>query len=208
MHRKTSPVDMGLIPEEVESLEGWPVALAYRGERKSNRLFITDLSHLPKWAFLRKDMDGARPFGLPVPEKPGQVTAEGGRLAVRLTPSQCLVVVLKGEAPAPEDTAWTDMTDGYAAFAVVGSSCFDVLGKLSPVDMEAPGKGVPFAAQAPVHDLRCVILRLEGKEGTPGLIILAERGYGRFLSEAVLDAGKEFGISPSGWRRFEAWLKR
>ncbi|MFO7460330.1 MAG: hypothetical protein R6X07_06855 [Desulfatiglandales bacterium] len=96
---------------------------------------------------------------------------------------------------------------GYAAFALVGSECFELLRKLSPVDLQAPEQVVPCGAQAPIHDVRCVIVRLEGTEGVPGLIILGERGYGGFLSDMVLDAGEEFGLSPAGWRRFELWLK-
>jgi len=208
MHQRTSPIAMGLVPKNVGILNGCPVALTYVGEKRRSRLFLTDLSHVPKWAFHRKDMDGAGPFGLEMPRKPGQVTVVGDRLGVRLTPTECLIMVLRGEAPVPEDIAFTDMTDGYAAFAVVGSSCLDLLGKLSPVDMEAQEQGVPCAAQAPVHDLRCLILRLQGAGATPGLVILADRGYGGFLSDTVLDAGEEFGISPAGWRRFETWLKR
>jgi len=208
MHQRTSPIAMGLVPKNVGILNGCPVALTYLGEKRRSRLFLTDLSHVPKWAFHRKDMDGAESFGLEMPRKPGQVTVVGDRFGVRLTPTECLILVLRGEAPVPEEVAYTDMTDGYAAFAVVGSSCLDLLGKLSPVDMEAQEQGVPCAAQAPVHDLRCVILRLEGKEVIPGLIILGERGYGPFLLNVLLDAGKEFGLSPAGWRRFETWLKR
>jgi glycine cleavage system aminomethyltransferase T len=150
---------------------------------------------------------GRAVFGLPLPAKPGQVTVDGSTLAVRLTPAEGLIMVLRGEAPTPEEAVWTDMTDGYAAFAVVGPQCFDVLGKLSSVDLARPGQAAPCAVQAPVHDLRCVILRLEGAGGTPGLVILADRGYGGFLSDIVLDAGEEFGLSPAGWRRFETWLR-
>jgi sarcosine oxidase gamma subunit len=208
MNQRTPPFDIGLMPEKIKNLNGWPVALTYVGEKRRNRLFLTDLSHVPKWAFHRKDMDGAQPFGLKMSRKPGQVRVEGDRLGVRLTPSKCLIMVLRGEAPVPEDVAYTDVSEGYAAFAVVGSSCLDLLGKLSPVDLEASELRAPCAAQAPVHDLRCVILRLEGKEAISGLIILGERGYGPFLLNVLLDAGKQFGISPAGWRRFETWLKR
>jgi sarcosine oxidase gamma subunit len=209
MNQRVSPIVVGWTPQDVEILNGWPVTMTYKGERtRSGGLCLTDVSHVPKWAFHTKDRESARSFGIPLPEKPGQVTVEGGTLAVRLKPAEGLIMVLRGEAPMPEEAVWADMTDGYAAFALVGPQCFEVLGKLSSVDLAKPGQAVPFAAQAPVHDLRCAILRLEGAEGVPGLIILSERGYGGFLSDIVLDAGEEFGLSPAGWRRFEIWLKR
>lgn len=207
MNRRTSPFDMGWMPEEVVRLNGWDVALTYRGESRRSRLFVVDLSHVPKWAFHQKDMAPPESAGPLMPQKPGEVGMDGDRLMVRLTPTECLILVLRGEAPVPEEVACTDITDGYAALALVGPQCFEVLRKLSPVDMEAPGQEVPCAAQAPVHDLRCLLVRQEGKEAIPGLIILGDRGYGRFLLDLFLDAGKEFGISPAGWRRFESWLK-
>jgi sarcosine oxidase gamma subunit len=206
MNRRTSPFDLGLTPEEVGRLNGWDVALTYRGEPRQSRLFVADLSHLPKWAFHGKETGRHDLSGPPVPENPGEMTIDGERIVIRLTPAENLIVLLHGEAPAPEGAAFTDMTDGYGALAVVGRRCFDVLGKLSPVDMEVPGRQAPFAVQAPVHDLRCVIVRLEGKEGIPGFIILVERGYGPFLLDILLDGGGEYGISPAGWRRFESWL--
>jgi sarcosine oxidase gamma subunit len=207
MNRRTSPFDMGLTPEEVGRLNGWDVALTYRGEPRQSRLFVADLSHVPKWAFhgkepARRDLPGPR-----LPQEPGEVTMEGERIVIRLTPAECLFLLLQGEAPVPEVMALTDMTDGYGALAVVGRRCFDALGKLSSLDMETPGRRVPFAVQGPVHDLRCVIVRLEGKEAIPGFIILVERGYGPFLLEILLDGGCEYGIAPAGWRRFESWLK-
>lgn len=207
MSQRTSPLDMGWMPGEVRSVNGWETTVTYAGEKRLSRLFVTDLSHLPKWARHKKEMDEHAPLGLAVPRKPGQVNADGDRLLVRLTPTECLIVVLRGEMPTKNEVALSNVTDAYATFALVGLSCLEVLKKLSPVDLEAPGQDVPCAAQAPIHDLRCVILRLEGKDGIPGLIILGDRGYGQFLLDIFLDAGKEFDIAPAGWNRFESWLK-
>ena len=206
MSVRTPPFDMGWMPEEVRTLNGGDTVLTYVGEKRHGGLFITDLSHVPKWVLHRRDLDAAAPLGLPVPPKPGEVRADGEKLLVRLTPSECLVLVLGAEVPTVDDLAMSDMTDAYAGFALVGPSCLEVLKKLSPVDLEAPGQGVPCAAQAPIHDLRCVIVRLEGREAIPGLVILGDRGYGQFLLDIFLDAGKEFDVSPAGMRRFEAWL--
>jgi sarcosine oxidase gamma subunit len=206
MSVRTPPFDIGWVPEEVENLNGWSTALTYVGEKRHSRLFLTDLSHLPKWALHGKDLDDAASLGLRVPPRPGEVRVDGEKFMVRLSPTECLITVFRGETPAGDDPAMSDMAEAYAAFAVVGSPCLEVLKRLSPVDLEAPGQGVPCAAQAPIHDLRCVIVRLEGREAIPGLIILGDRGYGQFLLDVFLDAGREFGISPGGWNRFAHWL--
>ena len=206
MNRRTSPFDMGLTPKEAGRLNGWDVALTYLGEKRQSRLFIADLSHLPKWAFHGTESAHRDLSWPPVPQKPGEVRVEEERMVIRLTPTESLFLLLQGEASAPEAAGFTDMTDGYGALAVVGRRCFDVLRNLSPLDMEAPNRRALFALQGPVHDLRCVIARLEGKERIPGLIILVERGYSPFILHILLDGGGEYGISPAGWRRFETWL--
>jgi hypothetical protein len=108
MNQRTPPFDIGLMPEKIKNLNGWPVALTYVGEKRRNRLFLTDLSHVPKWAFHRKDMDGAQPFGLKMSRKPGQVRVEGDRLGVRLTPwnvsSWCCGVRLRFPRMSPTPT--------------------------------------------------------------------------------------------------------
>jgi len=207
MSRKMSPLNLPGKPEEVRTEKGWERALTYSEEKGRRGLFITDLSFLTKLVLHRKDVDQAVPAGLPMPRKPGEVETDRDKIMVRLTPSECLILFLRDETPAPEDPAYTDMTDAYSAFALVGPLCFEVLEKLSPVDLNSPAQKSPCAAQAPVEDLRCVIVRLEGKEAIPGLIILGDRGYGQFLLDVFLDAGKEFGLFPAGWSRFEAWLK-
>jgi hypothetical protein len=108
------------------------------------------------------------------------------------------------QTPIFEETGFTDVTDAYAAIALVGTRCFDVLAKLSSIDLE--GQFSPRAALAPVEDVTCLLVRIEGTGGVPGIILAGARGYGHFFLDALLDAGREYSIQAAGWERFSQWI--
>jgi len=204
MLKRVSPVDMGLKAERVLVRNGWEIPLAYAAERSKSALFAADLSHVPKWTLQGPDLDAMRPAGLSMPAKPGMIALERGLLLVRCIPGESRIMALGDELPSFEETGFTDVTDAYAAVAVVGARCFDVLAKLSPVDLEGPLS--PKAAQAPVEDLTCLLARIEGTGGVPGIILAGARGYGHFFIDALLDAGREYSIQAAGWERFSQWI--
>lgn len=204
MIERISPLDMGLKPERTINRNGWQVPLTYVGERTRSDLFISDLSHVPKWCLQGPGLDSEEPAGLKMPQGPGAMTMAHGILLVRLLSSEARVMAFNDDMPVLDGTGYTDITDSYASMAVVGPKCFDVLSKLSSVDLEGPA--APPAVLAPVEDVTCLMIRLEGQSGTPGIIIAGARGYGHFLLDAFLDAGKEYGIQPAGRQRFNAWL--
>jgi sarcosine oxidase gamma subunit len=204
MLKRVSPLDMGLKAERVLARNGWEISLAYAGERPQSTLFITDLSHVPKYTLQGPDLDAIRPAGLSMPERPGMITLERGLLVVRLIPAECRIMDLGEETPVFGETSFTDVTDAYAAVAVVGARCFDVLAKLSSVDLE--GQFSPRAALAPVEDVTCLLARIEGTGGVPGFILAGARGYGHFFLDALLDAGREHSIQAAGWERFSRWI--
>jgi hypothetical protein len=76
---------------------------------------------------------------------------------------------------------------------------------MSAVDLQGKGQGAPLAVQAPLEDITCLMVRLEGQDKLPGLLVAIARGYGHFLLDALLDAGKEYGIELAGWKRFRDW---
>ena len=117
-------------------------------------------------------------------------------------------MALENEIPEFTDAAYTDVTDAYASFAIAGPQCLEVLNKLCPVDVDEPGQVFPRSALAPVEDVTCLIIHLHGKSNIPALIISGARGYGHFLMEIFLDAGKEYGLRSAGFQRFKDWLNR
>ncbi len=204
MLKRVSPVDMGLIAERVLARNGREISLAYAGERPQSTLFVTDLSHAPKWTLQGPDLDSIRPAGLSMPEKPGMITLERSLLIARLIPTECRIMDLGVQTPVFEEKGFTDVTDAYAAIALVGSRCFDVIAKLSSMDFE--GQFSPRAALAPVEDVTCLLVRIEGTGSVPGIILAGARGYGHFFLDALLDAGREYSIQAAGWERFSPWI--
>lgn len=205
MTKRISPLDMGLGLERTIDRNGWQIPLAYAGERAQTGLFISDLSHVPKWSVQGPNLDDETPAGLKMPATPGSVTMDQGTLLARLTPSEARILALSDNPPVLNEAFCTDITDAYASMAVVGDRCFEVLGKLSALDLDGPLTAP--AALAPVDEVTCLIVRLKGQGGTPGIIITGARGYGHFLLSAFLDAGKEYAIQPAGWQRFGEWFR-
>ncbi|MFH1243688.1 MAG: hypothetical protein V1689_15210 [Pseudomonadota bacterium] len=207
MIKRVSPLDMGLEPHQELVHNGWPITLSYKQEKSPCSLFITDLSHIPKWSLQGSDLVAFQPAGLKIPVRPGEAIFDRGILIVRLTPNECRIMVFDDQTHEFTSPGYIELADAYAVFAVVGPQCLEVLSKLSPVDLESPYLVLPSAAQAPVEDIPCLVLRLEGECKTPGLIVSAVRGYGQFLLNVFMDAGREYGITPGGWERFRNWLR-
>jgi sarcosine oxidase gamma subunit len=204
--RRISPLTVTLKPDRVTQWNGWEIALTYVGESVHRPMFMTDISHVPQWALQGHNLDALRPAGLRVPKKPQQVTMRHGILITRLTPWECRIMALGNEIPEFTDAGYTDVTDAYASFAIAGPQCLEVLNKLCPVDVDEPEQVLPRSALAPVEDITCLIIRLPGKDDIPALIISGARGYGHFLMEIFLDAGKEYGLGLAGFQRFKDWL--
>jgi glycine cleavage system aminomethyltransferase T len=204
MLKRKSPLDMGLKPERILERDGWEIALSYVGEMTRNDLFITDLSHAPKWTVQGPDLDSMRPAGLNMPGRSRVVVQSNGSLIARLSGSEARIMVFGNETPPLTDPCITDVTDAFAAMAAVGPNCYGLLSKLSAVDLAKDPP--PSAALAPVEDVTCLIVQAVGQGGIPGLIIASARGYGHFLLEVLLDAGREYGIQAAGWERFQTWF--
>lgn len=210
MSIRLSPIRMELPPHEVMQWRGWQVVSTYLGENPHSPLFVTDLSHIPKVAIQSHHrahhLDGMRPMQSTVPGRPGEVTLEKRIMIARLTPLECRLMALDETGAMPQGAEYTDMTDAFATLALVGPQCMEVLSRLSPVDLEGPGKTPPCAALAPLEGVTCLFIYLKGRRRIPGLIVSVERGYGQFLFRAFTDAGKAWDLTPAGWQRFREWL--
>ncbi|MHC1729681.1 MAG: hypothetical protein AB9866_27375 [Syntrophobacteraceae bacterium] len=204
MLKRVSPLDMGLEVERALARNGWEIPLTYVGERPGSTVFVTDLSHVPKWSVNGSNIDHEGPAGLSLPAKPGMISLEDHLLLVRTTPSECRIIALGEEVPVFRETSITDVTDAYAVMAVAGARCFDILEKLSAIDLDGPAS--PRAALAPVEDITCLLVRIDGTDGVPGFILAGARGYGHFFLDTLLDAGAEYSIQAAGWERFSSWI--
>ena len=204
---RQSPLDMGLKPDDIVEKKGWEIVQTYQGEKAGNSLFITDLSHVPQWTLQSRQFSSVLPKDMDIPVRPGQVSLEEGILVCRLSHDECRMMDFGAKDMSFEDPHYTDMTDAFATFALVGTQCLEVLSRLSPVDLDGPNRSPLSGAQAPVEDVTCLLLSIRRDDVEPGLIVSAPRGYGGFLVEVFQDAGGEFGIAPAGWKRFHGWLQ-
>ncbi len=91
----------------------------------------------------------------------------------------------------------TDLTETYAAFNLAGPQSRKVLEKLT--ERNLANKAFPYMRirSAKIADVPCRLLRI-GFTGELSYEIHCPSGYALYVWEALMDAGREFGIAPFG----------
>ncbi|RLB13770.1 MAG: sarcosine oxidase subunit gamma SoxG [Deltaproteobacteria bacterium] len=194
--QRRSPIRFDKEPVQTEYRDGWQVALSYGAG--SGPLLI-DLSHRPKWDLQDSDLSRFRPFGLCIPENPGQCIFEKGILINRMNRTQCAIWHLVGKNPGPlEERAYTEITDGLTLLALSGKGTLEVMERVTTLDLGAPSPTPPCLIQGPILRIPCqvVLLRRAGHEAT--VLFSFPRGYGQAMAEALLHSGKDLGLTPGG----------
>jgi len=87
-------------------------------------------------------------------------------------------------------------THGRALVRLVGVHAPRLLAKVCAVDLDAARDGT--ALRTAVAKLATDVVR-DDLGGTPSYLLHCERSSGRYLYEALLDAGREFGTEPDGF---------
>ena len=90
-----------------------------------------------------------------------------------------------------------NVTAGYGAVNVAGPRARETLAKLTDIDLSRRGFRYMRSAQGEVAGVQCLLLRI-GFVGEAGWEIHFPAEYGEHMWHAIMDAGKEFGISPFG----------
>lgn len=85
---------------------------------------------------------------------------------------------------------------GRALLRLVGTDAPRLLAKVAAVDLGAVPDGT--ALRTAVARLATDVVR-DDLGATPSYLLHCERSSGRYLHEALLDAGREFGIEPDGF---------
>jgi len=91
----------------------------------------------------------------------------------------------------------TNVTGDYAAVNLAGPKARDVLRRLTEIDVSREKFKYMTCAQGVVAGVPALLLRI-GFVGETGWEIHYPACYGEYLWEALLEAGKEFGIMPFG----------
>ncbi|MBI4531499.1 MAG: (2Fe-2S)-binding protein, partial [Candidatus Latescibacteria bacterium] len=91
----------------------------------------------------------------------------------------------------------TNVTAGFAAVNLAGPRARDVLRKLTDIDLSPSACPYMAAARGSVAGIPALLLRI-GFVGEVGYEIHVPAEYGAALWDALIEAGKEFGITPFG----------
>jgi hypothetical protein len=205
--QRVSPVAFKSTPSKTEKRDSWDVVMEYSGE--GDGPWLVDLSHRPRFDLQDTNLSAITPFGLTIPEVPGESVLENGVLANRMNGTQVSLYNLDGQdISMPEESCYTDVTESTICVALIGKETFSICEKLTALDFQAPQRKAPFLFQGPFSHVPCQIVTLNKEGDKSGLVLTCSRGYGRDMIHSILDAGIEFNLKPAGEARFTNWMKR
>jgi hypothetical protein len=203
--QRVSPVAFKSTPSKTEKRDNWDVVMEYSGE--GDGPWLVDLSHRPRFDLQDANLSAITPFGLTIPEVPGDCVLENGVLANRMNGTQVSLYNLDGQGISmPEETGYTDVMESTICIALIGKETFLICEKLTALDFLAPQRKAPFLFQGPFSHVPCQIVTLNKEGDKSGLVLTCSRGYGRDMIHSILDAGVEFNLKPAGEARFTNWI--
>ena len=100
-------------------------------------------------------------------------------------------------AESPWDVCVTNVTSGYGAVNLAGPRARDVLAKVTAINLDSAVFPYLGCAQGVVAGVPCILFRI-GFVGELGYEIHFPAEYGDHMWDALMEAGKDFGISPFG----------
>lgn len=205
MIRRRSPVRFKVRPEKMVKND-WDIILKYKNETKGP--YLIDLSHVSKWDVQGENLSTIKPFGLPMPETQGACIFKNDIL-IHLVKWNWAIIYQLGEQSGniPQEKAFTDVTEAYALLALIGNGAFDIMENVTAMDLKDPEKESPFLMLGPVLHVRSQVVVLKREQNDPAILIACARGYGQSMANALLDAGKSYGISPGGFSVFTSLIK-
>lgn len=202
---RRSPVKFPAQAEETAVHGGFRIVRSFLAEGDGPHL--VDLSHLTKWDLQSRAIRDIPVATAGVPAEPGRSLIKDGIVVNRLSATQASIwdIGAAGLDLSAEPGA-TDVTDATCLLAILGSATFEVMERLSSLDLTAPGRTFPAVLQGPVLGIpsQVVVINTTG----PRAVFLAfSRGYGQSLAEAVLERGSRLGLRCGGYNRFEQLLR-
>ena len=194
--QRVSPIRFDIKAVETETRDGWQVALSY-GQHQGP--FLIDLSHRRKWDLQSSNLARYRPFGISIPDKPGQSVFSNGIIINRMSRTQCYVWNLAAEkVRTPQSPSYTEITDGHALLAVTGPSALAVMERVTNLDLASPSLSPPCLIQGPILHVACQIVLLSRSKSEATVLFSFPRGYGQSVADALLHSGRDIGLVPGG----------
>lgn len=202
---RRSPVSFDSRPVKTEMRDNWTVVLEYEAEETGP--YVIDLSHSAKWDLQDTDLSQFRPWGVTIPQTPGQCAFQNGILINRMNRTQAACWHLCKTSPqVPEESAYTQTTDSTLLLALLGKDVFSIMEKVSALDFISPERKTPFLLQGPILHVPCQVVCLEKADENIAVLFTCSRGYGESMVEGILSAGAEFGLRPAGENALNKWL--
>lgn len=147
---------------------------------------------------------GVERMGVAMAER---VRVDGARvLAARLADDELLFLVPVAETAAVAEVLGkaagglgcahvTDLTGGLAVVDLIGPRAFELLARLSPLDLAA----VPVLAVVPgeLARVHATLIRLD-RPPSPAFRAVVAREYGAFVWDALAEAGRDLDLTPVG----------
>jgi len=203
--KRYSPVTFAHTPVQTQVRNGWEVVLDYEDEATGP--FLVDLSHIGKWDVQGEDLSSLRPAGLVIPENPEQCVFTESFFVNLIKWNWATIWHFSQDMPDfAGDFAFTNVTEAYALFALLGKEIFSIMEKVSTLDLLLPERKPPFLTLGPVFHIRSQVVVLARGVDSSAVLVACPRGYGQSMAEALLDAGKEWGLRPGGEKLFTAMV--
>ena len=115
--------------------------------------------------------------------------AAGGGLTCGVRPGEWLLLGGDSTTTSPiDETVAVDLTHGLAMFRLTGPAATEVLAAVCSIDTSEEMMPDGAVCGASVARVACTLVRND-TAGERSYLILAERSYGRYLFDALRDAG-------------------
>ena len=195
--KRYSPVKLPAEILRTRNRNGWEVVLEYEGE--GTGLSLVDLSHIGKWDVQGEGLASLKPAGLAIPEDSRQCLLTEDFLVNPIKWNWATIWHFSVDMPDfAGEYAFTNVTEAYALLAIAGRDVFSVMEKLSSLDLLSTKQNPSFLIMGPVFRIRSQVVLLSGEKNDSAVLVACPRGYGQSMAEAILDAGKEYGLRPGG----------
>ena len=201
-----SPIKFKHTPARVEERNGWKIVLQYEDEGTGPNL--VDLSHIGKWDLQGEDLPSLRPAGIPIPENSKQCTPRRDYLINLIKWNWATIWHFSVDLPDfAGEYPFTNITEAYALLALIGKETFAIMEKVTSLNLLSPLRKPPFLVLGPVLHIRSQVVVLSRDKDKSSVLLSCSRGYGQSMADAMLDAGKEWGIKPGGENLFMDYRK-
>lgn len=196
-YKRHSPVAFTTAKARAQERNGWEVVLSYQDEGTGP--FLIDLSHIGKWDVQGENLSSLRPAGLAIPEDSEQCTLTEKYMINLIKWNWATIWHFSTDMPDfAGEFAFTNVTEAYALLALLGEEAFSIMEKVTALDLLSPERKPPFLTMGPVLHIRSQVVVMAAKAVQSAVLVACPRGYGQSMAEALLDAGKEWGLRPGG----------